>query len=122
MREVATSMSEPNRTVPRCELCEGARITAWYARYEWPFRFAIMDCDSCDVPMAVLGEHRRDPTVAEREFMQRALGLIADAKYGDHWFFDDHMRQIPDHYHLHARPYPAGWPRRGGERKEPRSR
>jgi hypothetical protein len=21
------------------------------------------------------------------------------------------MRQIPEHYHLHARPYPRGWPK-----------
>jgi len=27
------------------------------------------------------------------------------------WYFDDHMRQIPDHYHLHARPYPRWLPR-----------
>ncbi|MFM7142340.1 MAG: hypothetical protein ACKO2K_10565, partial [Alphaproteobacteria bacterium] len=25
--------------------------------------------------------------------------------------FDDRMRQIPDHYHVHARPMPAWWPR-----------
>ena len=55
--------------------------------------------------------------------MQAALGRIADAKYPHGWFFDDHMRQIPDHYHLHARPYPRWWPlarERGSRRRPPR--
>jgi hypothetical protein len=92
-----------------CELCELARTTAWYAEFEEPFRFVIIDCDSCDVPMAVLGTHRREPTATEREVLRRELGKIADAKYARRWFFDDHMRQIPEHYHVHARPYPAWW-------------
>jgi hypothetical protein len=94
---------------PSCELCECAQITRRYAEYQQPFRFVIMDCDSCDVPMAVLGEHRRAPNDTERTFMQAALGAIADAMFRHGWYFDDHMRQIPDHYHLHARPYPAWW-------------
>ncbi len=94
-----------------CELCECAHITTWHAIYEEPFRFVIIDCESCDVPMAVLGEHRQEASVAEREYMQRALAAIADSLFRNGWYFDDHMRQIPDHYHLHARPYPAGWPR-----------
>jgi hypothetical protein len=98
--------------VEGCELCHLAHLTAWYAEYDEPFRFVIMDCDSCDVPMAVLGEHRRVPSAAERDVMQRALSEIADGKYPRGWYFDDHMRQIPDHYHLHARPYPAWWPLR----------
>ncbi|MBI3782349.1 MAG: hypothetical protein HY270_03000 [Deltaproteobacteria bacterium] len=95
----------------KCELCELARTTTWYAEYDEPFRFAILDCDSCDVPMAVLGEHRQAPTEGERPILQRALAEIADQKFPDGWFFDDHMRQIPDHYHLHARPYPAWLPK-----------
>ena len=96
-----------------CELCELRRTTTWYAEYEAPVRFAILDCDSCDVPMAVLGVHRREPTADERAAMQAALSRIADEKYPHGWFFDDHMRQIPDHYHLHARPYPTWWPKAG---------
>lgn len=95
-----------------CELCECARITAWYAEYARPFRFRIIDCDSCDVPMAVLGEHRREPTIDERAFMHQALGAIADGKFPGGWYLDDHMRQIPEHYHVHARPYPSWWPRK----------
>jgi len=98
---------------PRCELCELAPTTTRYATFEKPFPFAILDCDSCDVPMAVLGDHRPVPTEAERAVLQLELGRVADRKYPGGWFFDDHMRQIPTHYHVHARPYPPGWaPRR----------
>lgn len=97
-----------------CELCQLARTTQWYAEIIEPFRFAILDCDSCDVPMAVLGEHRAAPSEDERAVMQARLAEIADEKYPDGWFFDDHMRQIPDHYHLHARPIPKWWPRKLG--------
>jgi hypothetical protein len=31
-------------------------------------------------------------------------------------FFDDRMKQIPDHYHLHARVRPKWWPASGGAR------
>ncbi len=84
----------------------------WYAEHNAPFRFVVLDCDSCDVPMAVLGAHRAVITPAERAVIQAALAQIADTKYPHGWYFDDHMRQIPDHYHLHARPYPPWWPRR----------
>jgi len=89
-----------------CELCELTRTTTWYAEYERPFRFVILECDSCDVPMAVLSEHRRRPTTEQQAVMRRALAEVADRMYPNGWFYDDHMRQIPDHYHLHARPYP----------------
>jgi hypothetical protein len=86
-----------------CELCELAPLTRRHAEFDVPFRFVIVDCDSCDVPMAVLGEHRARPTGEEKAVMQRALAQVADALLPRGWFFDDHMRQIPDHYHLHAR-------------------
>lgn len=93
-----------------CELCCLARTTKWYAEIESPFRFTILDCDSCDVPMAVLGEHRRKPTDVENDIMRRELARIASEMYPHGWFFDDHMRQIPDHYHVHSRPHPRWWP------------
>jgi hypothetical protein len=99
----------------RCELCDLARTTHWYAEFEQPVRFVILDCDSCDVPMAVLGAHRRRATSEELSTMKRALAEIADQKYPQGWFFDEHMRQIPEHYHLHARPYPKWWPFRGSQ-------
>jgi len=92
-----------------CELCELARTTRWYAEHDEPFRFVIIDCDSCDVPMAVLGEHRSSITDEERAVLREALTRLADEMYPQGWTFDDRMRQIPDHYHAHARPYPAWW-------------
>ncbi len=96
------------QAVEGCELCNLTRTTHWYAEFTHPFHFVILDCDSCDVPMAVLGEHRIRPTPEEARTMREELARIADFLFPHGWFFDDHMRQIPDHYHLHARPYPFG--------------
>ena len=91
--------------MPKCELCELRDYTQRYADFVHPFKFTILDCDSCDTPMAVLGEHRAVPTEEERAFMIEALSLVARAKYGaDKFGIDDVMRQIPDHCHMHARP------------------
>jgi hypothetical protein len=95
----------------RCELCDLARTTRWYAQFFEPFPFTILDCDSCDVPMAVLGEHRAAVSEGERDVMQRALRLVGESLLLGEMFFDDRMRQIPQHYHLHARVRPRWWPR-----------
>ncbi len=89
----------------KCELCELRDYTQRYASFIHPFRFTILDCDSCDTPMAVLGDHRQSPSEEERAFMIEALSLIARQKYGtDKFVIDGVMRQIPDHCHIHARP------------------
>lgn len=90
-----------------CDLCQLTRYTPWYAEFHSPFRFNILDCDSCDVPMVVLGEHRVDVTPEEVAYMEKALQVVADQKFSGKyakWVFDHHMRQIPNHYHFHARP------------------
>ncbi len=94
-----------------CELCRLVRSTRWYAQFHDPLPFTVLDCDSCDTPMAVLGEHRREVSDAEREALQRALRLIGDLLGLGEMVFDDRMKQIPDHYHVHARLRPAWWPR-----------
>jgi hypothetical protein len=97
--------------VAKCDLCELKRYTRWYCQFEYPFKFAILDCDSCDTPMAVLGVHRAQPTEEERLFMTEALALVGRKKYGDDGFvIDGVMRQIPDHCHMHVRPIPR-WAR-----------
>ncbi|MGH7913210.1 MAG: hypothetical protein ACREPW_00985 [Candidatus Binataceae bacterium] len=89
----------------KCELCELREYTQHYARFVQPVAFTILDCDSCDTPMAVLGEHRAAATEAERTLMIDALSAVARAKFGaDKFVIDDVMRQIPDHCHIHARP------------------
>ncbi len=48
------------------------------------------------------------------EHMLAALGRVADARLGAGvWSFDRVMRQIPDHFHAHARD-PNWWFRRFG--------
>lgn len=91
--------------MPKCELCELRDYTQRYCTFLHPFQFTILDCDSCDTPMAVLGDHRAAATEAERSFMIGVLSQVAQAKYGAGAFvIDDVMRQIPDHCHIHARP------------------
>ena len=54
--------------------------------------------------MAVLGDHRRTATEAEKTLMVEVLTAIARDKWGPRGFFiDDVMREIPDHCHIHAR-------------------
>lgn len=104
------SQPPPVGTMPAgriCDLCEMAHYTQWYAEFYAPFRFTILDCDSCEVPIAVLGEHRVDVRPEEVTFMENALNLVAEQKYSGKfpkWMFDHNMRQIPDHYHFHVRP------------------
>lgn len=91
-----------------CELCEAAPLTP---RHHEDAVCWVADCESCDVPMVVWRRHGTDPAPDDRAHMEAALGAVADAAYGpDGWRLDDVRRQIPDHYHAHARP--RRWPAR----------
>jgi len=86
---------------PSCELCEAARFTHWYAEDEvcW-----VADCEVCLVPMVVWKRHGTAPDEAAVAHMHAVLGRAADERFGvDAWFLDTTMRQIPDHFHAHAR-------------------
>ncbi len=96
--------------VDGCELCEAARITDWYHEdlVCW-----IADCEICDVPMVVWREHGSEPPQEARTHMIGRLTEIADQRFGaGGWSLDQVMRQIPDHFHAHARD-PEWWFRRG---------
>jgi len=82
-----------------CELCEAARITPWFHEDEicW-----VAECEVCAVPMVVWRRHGTDPAPADRDHMLRVLGEVATAVIGDH-HVDAVMRNIPDHFHAHAR-------------------
>lgn len=86
---------------PDCELCEAARFTHWYAENEHGW---VADCEVCSVPMVVWWHHGTEPdaeTVAE---LHRLLADAADERFGpDNWRLDTTMRQIPTHFHAHAR-------------------
>jgi hypothetical protein len=94
-----------------CELCEAARLTAWYHEDDvcW-----VADCEICAVPMVVWKTHGTDPPEPDRTHMMAQLGRVADEVLGAAtWSVDAVMRQIPDHFHAHARD-PGWWMRRFG--------
>ena len=85
----------------RCELCEAARFTTWY--YEDDLCW-VADCEVCDVPMVVWREHGASPPEESLDLMIGHLTRVATERFGPEGFrVDAVMRQIPDHFHAHAR-------------------
>ena len=87
--------------VDDCDLCEAARITAWFHEDDvcW-----IAECEICYVPMVVWRSHGVAPPPDDLAHMHAELARVAaEVLTVEHWV-DDHMRNIPDHYHAHARP------------------
>ena len=84
-----------------CDLCEAARITPWYHEDEicW-----IAECEICAVPMVVWRGHGTEPPVVELAHMHERLAVVVEVHFTFEHYVDDNMRQIPDHYHAHARP------------------
>ncbi|HMC52715.1 MAG TPA: hypothetical protein VKI64_08150 [Acidimicrobiales bacterium] len=94
-----------------CELCEAARMTTWYHEDEvcW-----VADCEICMVPMVVWKRHGAEPSEDEVAHMLDRLSRVAAARFGEGGYdLDQVMRQIPDHFHAHARD-PHWWSRRFG--------
>ena len=83
-----------------CDLCRAAKLTPWFHEDEvcW-----IAECEICETPMVVWRWHGTEPPAADVTHMRTKLGEIARREVGEFWI-DDHMRNIPDHYHAHARP------------------
>jgi hypothetical protein len=85
-----------------CELCEAAVITTRYFENELCW---IGDCEICLVPMVVWRVNDPSPPDQLKQEMHDFLSEVADGELGEgNWSIDDHMRNIPDHYHAHARP------------------
>ena len=96
-----------------CELCAAVRMTTWYAEDDvcW-----VADCEICQVPMVVWRNHGADPPADALAHMETLLGEVADQRFGaGGWTLDRVMRQIPDHFHAHARD-PRWWERMMGIR------
>ncbi len=92
-----------------CELCEAARFTTWYYEDELCW---VADCEVCDVPMVVWREHGASPPQESLDLMIGHLTRVATERFGAEGFrVDAVMRQIPDHFHAHAR---APWGSRAG--------
>jgi hypothetical protein len=47
--------------------------------------------------------HGTEPPADQLAHMHEQLGQVARAQIGP-FYVDDNMRNIPDHYHAHARP------------------
>jgi hypothetical protein len=85
-----------------CDLCEAAAITTRYLDDDLCW---IADCEICEVPMVVWKHHDPTPPSEVKVLLHARLAEVADRILGvGAWTVDDHMRNIPDHYHAHARP------------------
>jgi hypothetical protein len=86
--------------VDGCDLCEAARITPWFHEDDvcW-----IAECELCATPMVVWRWHGVEPPAEDLAHMHAHLAQVADGVFAGH-YLDDNMRNIPDHYHAHARP------------------
>jgi len=101
----------PFRRDPDCLLCRADRITPWFHEDDvcW-----IAECEICAVPMVVWRWHGTEPPENHLAHMRARLADVASAELGA-YYVDGHMRNIPDHWHCHARPAGGffGGPRRG---------
>ena len=93
-----------------CDLCEAAVLTTRYFEDETCW---IGDCEVCLVPMVVWRVHDPVPPEEVRRHLHGALSAVARVEFASTPFtIDERMRNIPDHYHAHARP-PHFWRRDG---------
>jgi len=86
-------------------------MTTWYHEDEvcW-----IADCEICQVPMVVWKDHGAAPPEPELMHMISELERVASLCFAGAGFTVDRvMRQIPDHFHAHARDE-SWWRRRFG--------
>jgi hypothetical protein len=91
--------------VDGCELCEAARFTPWFHEDDvcW-----IAECEVCAIPMVVWNRHGTEPPEDELDHMLRELQRVGEEVFGGAEFAIDRvMRQIPTHFHAHARD--QGW-------------
>jgi len=95
-----SDVASGHQKVAGCDLCRAARLTPWYHEDEicW-----IAECEICAVPMVVWRFHGTAPPPEHVTHMHERLHEVAATRFGD-FYFDDHMRNIPDHYHVHGRP------------------
>ena len=85
---------------PKCPLCEAARITPWHHEDDTCW---IAECELCAVPMVVWRSHSVEPPQEDLDHMLGHLARVADREIGPH-YVDGNMRNIPNHWHAHARP------------------
>lgn len=106
-------MSDVRRSIdPGCPLCRADKITPWHHEDVvcW-----IADCEICATPMVVWRSHGIEPPEDELDHMMDRLAEVAAVEVGPFWV-DSNMRNIPDHFHAHARPE-GGFFGRGSSRR-----
>ncbi len=64
----------------------------------------VAECEFCSVPMVVWRTHDPAPPAAVKAQLHARLGEVVTAHFGFVHYVDDNMRNIPGHYHAHARP------------------
>jgi hypothetical protein len=102
-----------------CDLCEAARMSTWYHEDTTCW---VADCESCDVPIVVWNEHGSEPPGEAVDHMLAQLRRVASDRFGSDGFsLDRVMRQIPDHFHAHARDR-GRWTRAIGVTRQPAPR
>ena len=85
-----------------CDLCAASRFTPWFHEDDTCW---IAECESCAVPMVVWRQHGAEPSEGELEHMLAELERVGAAQLGPgKYWIDRLMRQIPEHFHAHARP------------------
>jgi hypothetical protein len=88
-------------TAATCELCEAAAITE---RFHEDDDCWVAECESCSVPMVVWKQHDPKPTTEAKAALHARLLEVVARHFDYEPWIDDNMRNIPDHYHAHARP------------------
>ena len=85
---------------PDCELCQADRFTHWYHEDDicW-----VADCEACGVPMVVWQHHGTEPSEHDVAHALARLTEVATERFGSEFTIDRVMRQVPEHFHAHAR-------------------
>ncbi|MFZ9397118.1 MAG: hypothetical protein ACO28Q_00945 [Ilumatobacteraceae bacterium] len=91
-------MSDSSRGA--CDLCEAARLSEWFHEDDLCW---IAECEVCSVPMVVWRVHDPNPPEAVKQRLHELLRSVVGELFVDEIYIDDNMRNIPDHYHAHAR-------------------
>lgn len=84
-----------------CELCLAHKMSPWFYEDDecW-----VAECIVCDTPMIVWRPHGLPDEETEARLMVK-LTEVAGTHYGEGaWWPDPNRRNIPDHWHVHARP------------------
>ena len=87
---------------PDCELCLAHKLSRWIYEDELCW---VAECIICDTPMIVWRPHGLPDEDTEKQLLE-TLARVATEEYGsqDAWWPDGNRRNIPDHWHCHARP------------------